>query len=246
VRAAEFLLTTMRPEGRLQHVCRSGRTRHDAYLDDYAFLLQGLLDLYEATFEVRWIEQAEGLAQEMTERLWDGEAGGFYFAAPDQADLIATSKTAHDSAVPSGNAGAAEALLRLARLTGNEERAGQAEKILRLFVPGAGRAPQAHARLLGALDLFLAPPLEIAVCGRPGDEATESLLRAVRQRFLANKVVALLDPQSDEAERIVRAIPLLESKTMVDGKPTAYVCENYRCEAPATSVPELEERLTKQ
>ena len=242
-RAAQFALTTMRPEGRLKHVYRAGRAEIDAYLDDYAFLLQALIDLHETTFDLTWVEHAEGIAQEMIERLWDAEAGGFYFAPPDQADLIAPSKNAHDGALPSGNAIAIDALLRLAKLTDDADHLGKAEQSLGLFTQSAQGSPQGYASLLGALDLYLGPVKEIAIAGRRGDSTTDEMLSVVRQSYMPNKVVALVDPEEDNGAA-AGILPLLQAKSMIGSKATAYVCENYQCDAPVSSPAELRELLT--
>ena len=242
-RAAEFILTTMRPKGGLLHTYRAGRAHVDAFLDDYAFTLQATIDLYETTFDTKWIKHANSIAQEMTEKLWDEKSGGFYTTRPGKTDLLVRGKDAHDSALPAGNAIAAHALLRLARLTDNKDLYARAEKALKLFSPQASHAPAAFARLLCAVDFYHGPSREIVVAGDPGGDAAKKLMSIVRQRYLPNTVVALVDPGSANAAAAVKALPLLDSRPLVGGKAAVYVCENYACKMPVTSPDELTELL---
>ncbi len=245
-RAADFIFTRMRPKGRLLHTYRAGRSHIDAFLDDYAFMLQASVDLYEATFDVRWIDRANGLLREMTDKLWDENSGGFFSTPKGKAYLLVRGKDAHDSALPAGNAIAAHALLRLARLTGDQDHPAKAEKTLSLFLSHAARAPRGFARLLSAVDFYVGPSREIVISGRAEDARTARLLAAVRGCYLPNAVVALVDPTSASAGAAVKALPLLDSRLLVDGKPAAYVCENYACKAPVTSADALVQLLEER
>jgi hypothetical protein len=228
-RAARFVLTAMRTDGHLLHTWRAATAHVPAFLDDYAFLLAATVDLYETTFDPKWLEHARSLAADMTEALWDPKSGGFYKTRSDQADLLVRSRDAYDGALPAGNAVAALALLRLGRLTDDNDLFARGERTLRAFLGPAKRAPQAFARLLCAADFHAAPRREIVVAGDPDSDATQDLLRAVRQRYLPNVVVALARPEVEDP------LPLLEGRTPVDGRPAAYVCENNVCRAPVTS-----------
>ena len=242
-RAAGFILTTMRPDDGLLHTYRAGRAHIDAFLDDYAFMLQATVDLYEATFDPKWIGHARSLADEMTDRLWDEKHGGFFATRRGQADLLVRRKDAHDSSVPAGNAVAAHALLRLARLTDDKDRYAQAEKTLGAFANATTRAPVAFARLLCAIDFLRGPSREIVVAGDPKNDATAALLGAVRRRYLPNAVVALVDPESGGAAAAVKTLPFLENRSLVEGRPAAYVCEDYACKAPVVSAEDLTKLL---
>jgi len=243
--AANFILTRMRSNGRLLHAHRAGRSYVGAFLDDYAFLIDGLLDLYEATFDIKWVRQAEVLAREMIEGFWDERDGGFYASLSGQMNLIARSKSGYDSATPSGNAVAAHALLRLAKLTDTDEYFEKAGKTLAAFGGSAQRSPTAFARMLWAVDFHLGPTPEIAISGGREGQDTRKLLEAARRRYRPNKVVAFLDPRSEAAAEIAEVVPLLASRPMIDGAATAYVCENYVCKAPVTSASELERELER-
>ncbi|MFO7897535.1 MAG: hypothetical protein R6V58_00570 [Planctomycetota bacterium] len=236
----------MRPDGDLLHTYRAGTAHVDAFLRDYAFLLQAAVDLYEATFKPTWIDRAESLAAEMTEKLWDDEAGGFFSRAGGGHEALVREKDAHDGAVPAGNAIAAHALLRLGTLTMNDACRTKGERALRLFVTRVERGPQAYARLLCAADFHLGPRREIVVAGQHGEAATERLLAAVRSRYLPDAVVAAVRPGSDIAGRAIRRVPMLAGRELVDGRPAAYVCENYACRRPVTTPEELAELLAKR
>ena len=242
-RAADFILSEMRADdGGLLHAHRGGRSHISGYLDDYAFFTLSLLDLYQATFDVRWIESAKQLAEIMIARFWDGE-GGFFFVAADQSDVILRTKGAQDNATPAGNSVAAQALFTLAKLTQDDGYLARAERTLSAFGGSAQRFPSAFARLLCAADLYHGPTREIAVVGRAGTEPTDALLQSVWRRYLPNTVVAMLDPSSPNAAEIAEAVPLLESRPMVKRLSTAYVCRDFACERPVTSAGELDSLL---
>ncbi len=243
-RAAAFVLGSMRTNGRLQHTYRSGSGTVDALLDDYAFLIMALLDLYEATFDVAWVEEATDLAEEMVRLFWDADGGGFYTTPAGKADVLVRSKGAYDSAVPSGNSVAVHALLRLARLTDKKEYSEKAEKTLQVFSSAMDRSPRAFVRLLGSLDFYLGPRQEVVVVGDSEDAATRRLLELVYRSYLPNTLVAQVDPAADAA--VAKAIPLLSGKKLVDGKPAAYVCRGTVCYRPVTSVNQLREKLVQE
>ena len=246
-RSARFVLEKMRDEqGALLHAHRAGRSHIPAYLDDYAFLAAGLIDLYEATFDVAWIEAAKALSRDMAARFDDAERGGFYLVADGRADVIVRTKSAHDSAVPSGNGVAALALLRLAALAGNSEDADRAERTLRAFGRSAERSPTGFAQLLCAVDFLHGPSQEIAVIGNPDDPGTQAMLRAVRQRYGPNRVVAVMDPNGPDRASLAKAVPLLADRPLVDGRPAVYVCRDFACDAPVTNVAALEALLDRK
>ncbi len=238
-RAGAFILGEMRPDSGLLHAHRAGRSHIDGYLDDYAFVLQGLADLYEATFEPNWIRQAQGLAEEMIGRFWDVEEGGFYFTAADRADLITRPKKLHDGATPSGNAVAAHALLRLAEYTGNDSYRERAEATLRTLAGAADQAPRVFACLLLALDWHVHGSTQIVVSGKAGTAQTTEMLAAVRTPYVPNRVVAFIDPWADTAPAVREAIPVTADRPMADGQTAAYVCRSQVCLPPIQSAKEV-------
>ena len=233
-RAAQFLLTAMRKDGKLLRTYRRGEARLPGYLDDYAFVTVGLIDLYEATFDVRWLDAADDLAHGMIARFWDDGAGGFFSTTDDHTDLIARTKPVYDGAEPSGNSMAAIALQRLALLRGNADYAEKALHVLKANQSNLAGSPRAFIKMLCAVDFELAPAKEIAIVGPADGPGTKALLAALRARFVPNKVVALADPANAGAATAER-IPLLAGKTLVDGQPAAYVCRNYTCRLPVTT-----------
>lgn len=242
VKNASFLLTQLKENGRLLRTHKAGESKLNAYLEDYAYLADGLLALYEATFDLRWFEEAYSLIETTIEQFWDEEEGGFFFTSSDHEKLITRTKDWYDNATPGGNSVAAHVLLRLALLTGENGHRSKAERILNLLKPAMMRSPNAFGHLLCALDLYLASPYEVAIIGLPGDDDTHSLLDVVFKRYLPNKVIALATPgDSISASRI----KLLEGRGQVEGKATAYVCRNFYCEAPVTDPSLLKEQLVR-
>lgn len=239
---ASFLLSQLKKNGRLLRTHKAGESKLNAYLEDYAYLADGLLALYEATFDLRWFEEAHSLIETMIEQFWDEEEGGFFFTSSDHEKLITRTKDWYDNATPGGNSVAAHVLLRLALLTGEDGHRSKAERILNLLKPAMMRSPNAFGHLLCALDLYLASPYEVAIIGLPGDDDTHSLLDVVFKRYLPNKVIALATPgDSISASRI----KLLEGRGQVEGKATAYVCRNFYCEAPVTDPSLLKQQLVR-
>ena len=237
-RAADFVLQNLRKDGRLLRSYRKGEAHLTGYLDDYAYLIDGLLNLYEATFDQRWVEEADALTKKAIEFFHDPKAGGFFFTAKDGEKLIARSKQPHDGPIPSANAVQARNLVRLAILTGNKKYHTIAESIFLAFGSQAQRSPTAFESLLIAADLYHGKVTEIAVVGPLGLSDTQALLRTVYQGYLPNKVLVQGAGSGKPSD-----LPLLRGKTMKNGKATAYVCENYNCKTPVTNAAELKKQL---
>jgi uncharacterized protein len=237
---ANFLLTHLKRNGRLLRTYKGGESKLNAYQEDYAYLIDGLLALYEASFDVRWFNEARVLADTMIEQFWDQEQGGFFFTSADHEALISRTKDFYDNAIPSGNSVAAHVLLRLALLTGETQYRELAERVLRIVSHDIKRMPNAFGHALWALDLYFASPYEIAIIGAQNELTTKEMLAAVFNRYLPNKVVALADPADASS---AQAIQLLAGRRQVDGKPTAYVCRNFYCEAPVTDAAQLAAQL---
>ena len=234
-RAADFLLRSMLEDGALLRAYRQGRASARGVLDDYAFVSNALIDLYESCFDIRWLEAAEELARSMIEQFWDSAGHGFFFTAHDHEKLLSRDKPYFDESRPSGNAVATLVLLRLAAFTGNADYRTKAEESLRTAAPLMQRAGGGMMHMLRALDYMLTPPREIAIVGRREANDTRQLLAAARSRFLPTKVVALLDASRDDAARTVERVPLLSGKAMLAGAATAYVCRNFACQSPVTT-----------
>ncbi len=232
-RCADFVLTSMRDsEGRLLRTYKDGEARLNAYLEDHAFLLEALLTLYEATFETRWFDQAQALADTMVARFGDPDRGGLFSTSDDHETLIARRKEIGDHPIPSGNSSAAFGLLRLSALTGERTCEQQAESVFRLFAKPAAQNPEPFAHLLRALDFHLSPTKEVALIGND----LSALSRVVRSAYRPHLVLAG-GPEGTETPA------LLQARTLVDGQPAAYVCEHFTCKAPVTDPAALDELL---
>jgi uncharacterized protein YyaL (SSP411 family) len=225
----EFLLGALSDaDGRLLRSVRDGRASGAAYLDDYANVAYGLLELHVATGEPRWLLEARRLALAAIELFADEEHGGFYLSPVDGDVRVPRTKDLQDTPIPSGNSMLAYVLLRLARIWGEDELERRAVSVFRLVEPGVRTAPGAFAWMLCGLDLWLSPPREIAVVG----EVDSPVARAALAPFQPRTVVAV--GPSDE-------VPLLAGKGLVDGRTAVYVCERFACRAPVTEPDELRE-----
>jgi uncharacterized protein YyaL (SSP411 family) len=231
VHAAEFLLGSMRSkDGRLFRTSFAGHApKLNAYLEDYAYLIDALVTLYETTFEPRWIASARELSAIMIEQFWDESEGGFYFTGKDHETLITRSKDPHDNATPSGNAMAVTGLLRLAKLTGDTDLLAKTERTLRLFAGLMGRSPMAAGQMLCALDFYLGPTKEIAIVGDPANAEVREVLTLLRRQYRPNQVVALKAPGAASEIELMKD---REAKGVV----TTYVCENFTCQSPYVGV----------
>jgi uncharacterized protein YyaL (SSP411 family) len=239
-RNAEFLLSNLLVDGRLLRTYKDGRAKLNAYLEDYAYLIEGLIAPYEATFELRYFEQARELANSMIERFWDEEEGGFYFTSRDHEELIMRAKDYFDNAIPSGNSVAALAFLKLWALTQESVYQRCAATILRTMRQAMAKYPSGFGYLLSALDAYLSEGCEIAIIGAADSHEVRAFVKEIYSRYLPNKVIAAAAP---EDERAGQGIKLLEGRSLVEGKAAVYVCHNYACLLPATTVEELVERL---
>jgi uncharacterized protein YyaL (SSP411 family) len=224
-----FLLGPMTAaDGRLRRTYRLGSARIPAYLDDYAAVCHGLLELALATGEPGWLPPARRLADEAVARFGDDHNGGFYQSASDAERLVARHKELDDNPTPSGNALLAQSLIRLARIYAEPELERLAAATMRLAVDAMRRAPHGLGQMLAALDLHLSQPREVAVVGPAADPATRALADAVRDGFHPDVVYAF----GDGAD--AGGIPLLEGRGPVNGAPAAYICERFACRAPLT------------
>ncbi len=229
--AATFLLTQLKRDGRLRRSALGARIGGDAYLNDYACLIAGLLDLYEVTSELRWLQEAITLQAIQDSHFWDNKNGGYFLTADDAEQLLAREKPSYDGAEPSGNAVAAHNLLRLAEWTMNASYRQRAQRCLQAFASELKRRPTGMPRLLSALDFFLSRPKEIAIVKASTDDTAEPFLAHLRQHFLPHRVLTIV-VQGDELATHQQAVPWLEAKRAIKGRVTAYVCEQHVCFFP--------------
>jgi uncharacterized protein YyaL (SSP411 family) len=234
-RNADFILEKLSKDGYLLRTWKDGEAKLNAYLEDYANFADGLIELFQVSGEIKYLEEAKRLADLMITEFWDEENGAFYFTATNHEELLLRSKDFYDNATPSGNSVAADVLLKLAKLAGDERYEKFAVTVLRLIAPQIRRYPQAFGRALSALERHLHPAKEIVIIGKKGN----ALEREIFSEYLPNKVVVL----SENADEDSAAIPLLKDRKMLEGKPTAYVCENFACQKPVTEIEDLRRQL---
>jgi len=239
--SADFILSRLRSDdGRLLHMYRQGPAAQPS-VDDYAFMIWGLLELYEATFEVDRLRSAIILEKEMRDHFWDSEAGGLYFTPDFGEKLIIRQKEIYDGAVPSGNSVGMLVLLMLSRLTGDPKHEVRADAIGKAFSSTVENRPSAYSMLLNAVDFSIGPTREVAIAGDPAAKDTIEMISALRSRFIPNKVVLLIPPgHESEVAGVSGFVSGMESKS---GSATAYVCSGGACELPTSDIEKMIEML---
>jgi uncharacterized protein YyaL (SSP411 family) len=236
IKAARFVLHTMRDgDGRLRHRYREGEVGIPGNLDDYAFLVWGLIELYETTLDVAYLKTAVELNEKMEALFWDERDGGFFFTPGDGEELIARVKEIYDGAVPSGNSVAMLNLARLGRITGEPRFDERAHVLGRVFFEEVNRSPSAFTLLLSAVEFGTGRPREVVIVGNLGSEGTRAMHRALNRLYLPNMVV-LFRPEDEKEPEISQIAPFTVTQTTVDGSATAYVCEDYTCGVPTTDI----------
>lgn len=237
---ADFLWTHLHKEGRLLRTFKEGVAKLNGYLDDYAFVIDALLDLYEATSDLTSLDRAQRLTTRLIDQFWNEGQGGFFFTSKDHESLIARYKSPIDQSIPSGNAVAALSLLRLFYITGDASYYDKAEKTLQFFSESMEGNVFATGSMIAVADFYLRKPKEIVVLGKAKAPETERLLSGIQRLYIPNKVLFRADPdQSEEA-------PLpgpVKGKKMLDGKPTVYLCHHFTCSPPLTDWEAIRERL---
>ncbi|UCE28639.1 MAG: thioredoxin domain-containing protein [Candidatus Bathyarchaeota archaeon] len=235
--AAGFILEKLqKADGRLIHRFRDGEATIDGNLDDYAFLIWGLIELYEATFDTRYLKEALRLQDDMMEHFWDKENGGFFFKADDSEKLLIRHKEPRDGALPSGNSVAFLNLIRLSRMTGKTHYEEKAAILAKAFSTHEEGTPSHNTMFLTALDFFIGPANEIAIVGNPDSKETKNMLHAIRKRFVPNKVMLLKIAEQKNLENIA---VFTKDMKMINNKTTAYICRNFVCNKPMTEIEEV-------
>src|SRR3712207_2248881 len=237
---ATFIVEKLKEDGRIHRSYKGGRARFNGYLEDYAMVADGLVALYEATFETRWLVEADALCDAVSELFWDEEKRAYYDTPADHEELVTRPRDVYDNAAPSGTSVATEVLLKLSLLLDREDYRARAESVLEGLSGDMERLPGAFGRLPAALDFPLSRPREIALIGGAGAPDTQALIDAVYARYLPNKVVAGRAPEDEEATGLV---PLRAEREARGGRATAYVCEGYACQNPTTEPDELAGQL---
>jgi uncharacterized protein len=243
-RAADFVLTKIRKNGRLQRSFKDGNAHHDGYLDDYAFLTAGLLDLYETTSDPRWLEEAIALDRVLETHYEDKQAGGFFLTSDHHEALLAREKPSYDGAEPSGNSVEALNLLRLYEFTTQDHYRVRAERTLRAFGQVLKRSPTAMSEMLLAVDYWLDTPKEIVIVAPKSRADAEPFLAQLRRVFVPNRVLVVVTSGQDLTAQ-AKLVPLVEGKLAQSGRATAYVCERWVCRLPTTD-PQVFDRQVRR
>ncbi|TKS59708.1 MAG: thioredoxin [Nitrospira sp.] len=234
--ALTFMIDYAIQDGLVFRTVAGGRGRITGYLDDYAYLAAALLDAFETTSHVWYLDQARVATDSMLNQFWDDSIGGFYFTGKHHEALIHRMKSGVDSAVPSGNAVAVQVLLRLFSLTGEQSYDERAEQTLRVFRDVMDQNAYGSSAMLCALDLYLSKPKEVVIVGSRGNPVAESFIATVHQRYVPNKILFLLDESRRGKES---ELSLAAGKVSVNGQPTAYVCQRFSCSPPVTEPAQL-------
>jgi len=239
VDAVAFIERALQRGDRLLSTYKDGIAKLNGYLDDYAFVVSALLDVFELVQDRRYLERAAALTDSTIAHFWDARAGGFFFTSDDHEALIVRSKPAFDGSIPSGNSVAARNLLRLYHYTEKTEYLERAEALLRLYAASMREQSFGFANMLCAVDFYTQKPREIVVVATPADG--RELLQRIRRTYVANRTLTVVDPSRGEP------LPaLLQGKGQLNGKPTVYVCRNMTCSAPATEWADLEPLLSQR
>lgn len=242
--AVGFVMKYLRREGdgRLLARYRDGETAHLAYLEDYAYLIWGLIELYQATFKQEYLTLALDLNKDMLKYFWDEQEGGLFLYGSDAETLITRPKETYDGAIPSGNSVAAVNFIRLSRLTGDLELEDRAKDMFKAFGGSVSESPTAHSHFLMAVYLQQVPGTEITIVGKPEDEATKEMLNTINSIF-GPDITAVLKSEEAESGDLSKVIPVLKERNSVGGKTTAYVCKEFACHPPTTTNKELSDML---
>lgn len=238
-KAFNFIIGNLvREDGRLLARYREGEAAYPAYLDDYAFLVWGLIELYQATFKPDYLKHALDMSREMIGLFWDGKEGGLYLYGEDSEELIARPKEIYDGAIPSGNSVAALNMLRLAMMTGDRDLEEKSQLQMKVFSAEVERSPYSHSYFMMAALFSKTPIKEVVIAAQNMDEAKE-LLREVNERFLPFSTVLL----NTGDEELTRMVPFLKGQNTIDCKPTAYVCRNFACSLPVNDIDDFARML---
>ena len=245
--AAKFIRSNLYDEKNklLFRSFREGRSNIEGFADDYAFVIQGLLDLYEASFDIDWLKFALELQQTQDRLFFDGKKGGYFSTSGNDKNVVLRMKDDNDSAEPAASSVAALNLLRLAQLRNDKQLEDSARKTIDAFAATMNHFASAMPQLLVAFDFSLSKPLQIVIAGKMSDEATRALLKEVHQHFLPNKILILAD--SGEGQKFFgQNNEAIAAMSPVDGKPAAYVCENFTCKAPVTDPKALRDLISNR
>jgi uncharacterized protein YyaL (SSP411 family) len=244
-KATHFILKNMRKsDGRLLHRYRNGEAAITANLEDYAFFIWGLTELYEATFNANYLKVALELTEDLINHFWDQNNGGFYFTPDDGEGLLVRQKQSFDGAIPSGNSVAMLNLLRVGKITVNPEFEKIAEQIKNAFAAKAEQFPLAYTQFMTALDFMIGPSYEIVITGNSKTKDTMAMLKALNGCFVPNKTV-VFKPTDGESPKIDEIADYMKQYNTINNKATVYVCSNYKCKTPTNDINKMMKLLSE-
>jgi len=240
-KAADLIISKMGQNDRLLHRYRDQEASIDAMIEDYAFFTNALLDLYEATFESKYLHSADQYANQMVNLFWDIKGGGFFFTANDVKELIIRPKEAYDGAIPSGNSYAVLALLRLSKMDSEKNWSKLSEELFDSFSATLNQRPSAHSQMMIAFDFAIGPSQEIVLAGSKSDKTLMAMQKEIYSRFLPNKIILHHDANSNEG--MYSLAPFIKNQKVINEQSTAYICENHHCKKPVNTLPEFNNAL---
>ncbi len=242
-KAAEFILSKLvREDGRLLARYRDGDAAIPAYVDDYAYLIWGLIELYESTYKPKYLKKSLALNQDLIKLFWDNKSGGLFLYGSDSEQLIIRPKELYDGATPSGNSVAALNFIRLARMTGQHELEEKAQNMFSIFGKQVQRMARGYAFFLTAMLFSISKSKDVVLVADSDHADTENMLNVIREDFRPFTMTLFC---SDKFESIKELVPFIENYKTIDGKPTAYICENFACRAPIIDLKEFRKTLQK-
>jgi uncharacterized protein YyaL (SSP411 family) len=236
--AITFIFEELYDDGRLLHRYRDGEAAISAFLDDYVFMIWGLLELYETTLEPEYLDKAITLNEVLLTHFWDDQGGGFFFTASDAEGLLVRKKDAYDGAIPSGNSVAMLNLLRLSRITAKTDLEVKAVKTGQAFSGDVLGSPAGFTLMISAVDFAVGPGHEIVIVGDPDAQDTQAMVQAINDQFLPSKVILLI-PNDERAKTLTELAPFTKDYKAINTKATSYVCTNYVCQSPTTDVKQM-------
>jgi len=242
-KAAEFILSVLRQEsGKLFRRYREGEVANPGYMDDYAFMVWALIELYESTFDVRYLEEAVQLNRQAIDLFWDKEDGGFFYTAQDSESLIVRDKEIYDGAVPSSNSVSALNLLRLGRLTGDVVWENRADRLFKRFSSLMSDYPSAYTQFLNAVDFVLGPTQEVVIAGDVTHQNTRAMVELLHKDFSPHRVM-LVKQGGEQGQRLAALASYVNDIKPLNDQPTAYICENFACQAPFSDIETLKSKI---
>ncbi len=242
--AADFILHTMlQKDNQLLHRHRDGDTNITGFADDYAFLIWGLLELYQTTFKTKYLSISHKLTSYLLNHFWDDTQGGLYFTSDTSETILTRTKEIYDGAIPSANSVAFYTLLQLARITGDSDLELKAQDIGTTFSTQVTNTPQVYTQLLIGLDYALGPSYEIVIVGDKENNDTQKILQSIQKMYLPTAIILLKEPSSKD-DRLEKLVPFLKDYSQLHHQPTIYVCQNQHCQRPTTSIKEMKQLLS--